>query len=558
MSNTAQKEAQPAQQQQQQPKPLKKRAVVSSFIFKFPEGYPPAGKKPLVALFRRSGQVSTYCHRLAPISGSIDPNDPVPLATAWRELQEETTLDPSSLTLFRKGKEYSFGDPDIGREWTVYPFGFRLKSKEEGGRGEEGIRTDWEHEGWEWHDPDAVLAVTDEEAFGGVPRLKESLRRVWFEGDFGPQSTAGRTLAAGLERLQTDHESGSRQLAAIALGVFRETIVEMGGPDGGDIEAWWEKVRMAAWHLWKNGRESMGAPILNALIAALVDIEPIVLDTEGKENKRDRILAAIDRLIEKRKTTTARVSDAFASYIQRNVLEKKENESLTILTLSASSTIRDCIVHAAIASEAQFVDLRVLESRPLYEGVTIASSILSDFRSRSDAPRIHISIYTDASAALASGGVDIFLLGADRISADGAVSNKTGSLPAILSARCVSPSTKIVVLSELEKVAEPGDPHAHVVEENNPEEVIQAWRHNGVKGLNVIDESLKTQAQAETEQKDVKATVSVKNIYFEWVQPEMINGFDAYVCEEGVRTVSEIQERSTWVGRQIERFFGRL
>ena len=42
-------------EQQQKPQ-LKKRAVVSSFIFKYPED----GGKPLVALFRRSDKVSTY------------------------------------------------------------------------------------------------------------------------------------------------------------------------------------------------------------------------------------------------------------------------------------------------------------------------------------------------------------------------------------------------------------------------------------------------------------------------------------------------------------------
>jgi translation initiation factor 2B subunit (eIF-2B alpha/beta/delta family) len=451
----------------------------------------------------------------------------------------------------------------VGRQWTIYPFGFRLKGKEEGGRGEEGIRTDWEHEGWEWHDPDAVVAVDDDEAFGGVPRLKESLRRVWFEGDFGPQSTAGRKLAVGLERLQTDHESGSRQLAAMALGTFREVIVDMGSTGQVGNEIWWEKVRMAAWHLWKNGRESMGAPILNALIAALVDIEPIVLDTEDKGNKKDRVLAAIDRLIENRKSTTARVSDAFASYIQENILNQKDKYSLTILTLSASSTIRDCIVHAAITSNAQLLVLRVLESRPLYEGVTIASSILSDFRSRANAPRVQITIYTDASAALASGGVDILLLGADRISSSGAVSNKTGSLPAVLSARCISPSTKVVVLSELEKVAEPGDPHTHIVEENNPEEITRAWRQSNVKGWHVLEAALKAQSEEHPEEQreqkgKVHATVSVKNIYFEWVRPEAINEFDAYVCEDGVLSVDDIRKRSAWVGMQIEKFFGSL
>lgn len=41
--------------QQQKPQ-LTKRAVVSSFIFKFPED----GGKPVVALFKRSDKVSTY------------------------------------------------------------------------------------------------------------------------------------------------------------------------------------------------------------------------------------------------------------------------------------------------------------------------------------------------------------------------------------------------------------------------------------------------------------------------------------------------------------------
>lgn len=49
------------QERRQQPEvtkqPLKKRAVVSSFIFEFPED----GKgKPVVALFRRSDKVNTY------------------------------------------------------------------------------------------------------------------------------------------------------------------------------------------------------------------------------------------------------------------------------------------------------------------------------------------------------------------------------------------------------------------------------------------------------------------------------------------------------------------
>jgi translation initiation factor 2B subunit (eIF-2B alpha/beta/delta family) len=68
---------------------------------------------------------------------------------------------------------------------------------------------------------------------------------------------------------------------------------------------------------------------------------------------------------------------------------------------------------------------------------------------------LQLTVYTDASAALASKEVDFVLLGADRISDSGSVSNKTGSLPAVLSARHVCPVAKVLVLSELEKVAAP-------------------------------------------------------------------------------------------------------
>ena len=106
-------------------------------------------------------------HHLAPVSGSIDPNEE-PLPAAWRELSEETSLDATSVSHWRTGKPFTFADASVGRQWTIYPFAFRLKDPSEGGQGEKGIRIDWEHEGWQWFDPDTVV---DSEEFGGVPRL---------------------------------------------------------------------------------------------------------------------------------------------------------------------------------------------------------------------------------------------------------------------------------------------------------------------------------------------------------------------------------------------------
>jgi translation initiation factor 2B subunit (eIF-2B alpha/beta/delta family) len=196
-----------------------------------------------------------------------------------------------------------------------------------------------------------------------------------------------------------------------------------------------------------------------------------------------------------------------------------------------------------------------LESRPLFEGVSLASSILSSYQNRQGGdndedgrPKLKVTLYTDASAALASADIDILLLGADRLAADGAVSNKTGSLPAVLAAKHVSPQARVVVLSEVDKVA---TQDGHSEESNPPAEVMRGWREAAIggrlKGLDVVD--------ATAGYGPATVAVEVKNIYFEWVPPGLV---DAYITNEGIKGVSDIQRRSKWIGEQIGRFFDDL
>lgn len=482
-------------------------------------------------------------HHLAPISGSIEQNESSATA-AWRELQEETTLTSRDIELWRWGKPYTFSDESVGRQWTIYPFAFRLKDADEGGRGEEAIKIDWEHEGWGWYDP---ADVKDDGQFGGVPRLAESLRRVWFEAHMNAE--ASQALRSGLEELKNDHQSGSHELTTIALKGLRDVLVYLRSDD-----KWWETARIAAWHLWKNGRESMGAATLNAFLGILADMEEMVGKGLDGESRWDRVLAVVDHHLENRRAMSKDIKDTFSSYLKTNFLANapESPSTLTLLTLSASSTIRDSILDAFASLPISHLDLRILESRPLFEGASMASSLISEFQSKflSSDRDMNLTVYTDASSALAATDVDFVLLGADRICSTGWVSNKTGSLPAILSTRHVSPSAKVLIFSELEKVAEPGVEDGHQTEDNDPTEVIRPWLENDVKGVKVLEEKLRG-AHAETG----NCIVGVKNVYFEWVPADLI---DAYICEEGTLDVNAIQQKAQEVREKAERYFGSL
>ncbi|KAI3324426.1 translation initiation factor eIF-2B subunit family protein [Xylariaceae sp. AK1471] len=511
--------------------PIKKRAVAGSFLFKIPNG---DDKQARVALFRRSGKVRTYQHKLAPCSGSVEEYDANPLATALREIQEETTLPPSSLDLLRIGKPYTFTDDSIGREWTINPFAFRLKDATEGGKGEEGITLDWEHDGIEWFDP---MQVSGSDEFGGVPKLINSLRRVWPEYDLG--SEAGRALTEGLQRLRDDHEHGARELAGMAVSTFRDVIRHMGHSQPID-ESWWSKALMAAWHICQS-RPSMGAAITTTIIKALDVVRASYLTDLTPAEKIQYMTRALDEQLAQRVSVTDRIRHSFIDYIRSDILrDRPDQENISILTLSSSSTISSCLLQAA-STLSVALDLRVLESRPLYEGVSLASKMLKEAAQGS---KLKVTLYSDASVALAVRGIDLLLLGADRLSSAGDVNNKIGSLPAVLTARHVTPNMKVLVLSETEKIAGPGSVEEHSPEENDPSELSRAWKGT-VEGAQLVEYAL-----ASDDQK-----VAIKNAYFEWVPADFI---DAYVTEEGTWGKEQIQQQSNWIGKKIEQYFGDL
>jgi translation initiation factor 2B subunit (eIF-2B alpha/beta/delta family) len=195
------------------------------------------------------------------------------------------------------------------------------------------------------------------------------------------------------------------------------------------------------------------------------------------------------------------------------------------------------MIEAFASLDISTLELHILESRPLFEGVNFASSILSKFREqfKDSTDRLDVSLFTDAAAAIAVKGADIVLLGADRISKAKGVSNKTGSLPLVLAAKHVTPSAKIVVLSELEKVnGESGiiDDEKH--EDNDPREVLRTWKADGVKDVGRVEAALSSGQES-------GSTVTVRNVYFEWIPLSFI---DAFVSGEGVLSDTRIHEKA--------------
>jgi translation initiation factor 2B subunit (eIF-2B alpha/beta/delta family)/8-oxo-dGTP pyrophosphatase MutT (NUDIX family) len=523
---------------------LERRTVVSVLIFP----HRPQSSRPFrVLLFRRSAKVRTYQNKLAPVAGSVEVDDKDPLAAAWRELKEETGFGPQQLELWRRGIGFEFTDQNAvstresaqrkGRIWRVWPFAFCLKKTvpdHDGDVNKLGLELDWEHTGCEWK---AVYDVLEGKILHDcVPKLEVTLAQLWVD----PSSA----LHQKLEALRLDHEHGARELATMAIRSL-STLVEhsQATSHADDLAAWWECFRQQAFHLAFNARPSMGAAISSAIAMALKDIKSII--EVSQPNALDRVQQSLNSSIARRGRISQQVSDQFSTFLQhwftRSQHEKAGTRSVKILTLSSSSTIKAAILHALDADASLSIELRILESRPLNEGARFAQDLTDEAQKRREKgcdstcfhDRLRIILASDASVGLLSRGIDLVVIGADRISAAGDVSNKTGSLAAVLVSKTVTnDSVQVVCISETEKIAVPGIPEEHLEEDNAEEELNSGWQLRRSALWNEM--------------------VTVRNVYFEWCAADYI---DRYICEHGILSTNDIRQKSKETAALIETAF---
>lgn len=463
------------------------------------------------------------------------------MAAAKRELHEETKLDWSDLQLGFTGVPFSFSDVLAQRSWTVHPFGWTLLVDDS------KIKLDWEHDSWSWYEPEHV----DQILHDCVPRLETSLRRVFFGnggifGDssaFTPTSQAGIRFTAGLNSLRNDKTNGARVLATNAVETLRSLIEVL--EDGMNH---WRALQLVAYHLIYSGRPSMNAAIGSAVIDALSQIQECTAPLMKEE-----ALAKLEDCINKREAVSKTISEACTSFIQTQVRENS-NPSVNILTISSSSTIASAIINLLSTRNDIQVNAFILESRPACEGVSMAAELLN--RKPANA-RLHITIAPDSHAAFFAQKLNsdqnpaILLIGADRISPSGHVSNKMGSCAAAVLMKTFATSSKVVVLSETDKIAKPTNLELyrdgkedtqkemteHSPESNDTAEVRRIWEGMTPDADQVMDEAL------------------VENVYFEWVPNKYI---DEYITELGPLDKTVIRSKSLDKAKLEEETLGNL
>lgn len=535
---------------------LEKRTVVSVLLFSL------TPTKPYrVLLFRRSEKVSTYRKKLAPIAGSVELDDKTPLDAAWRELKEETCLGPQQIELWRRGPGFQFTDEKavvgkdgkgetVGRTWHVWPFAFRFKKElvdEHNNVVDPSVfKMNWEHLNLEWNFVEDILdgKILDQ----CVPRLEITLGQVWVD----PESQ----LYKGMEELRLDHTHGARELATMAIKSLVRIIErddsqqrekKMGTLSSEGLERWWKDVRLQAFHLAFNARPSMSAAISSAIVNALQAAQSIV-DTGGPTVMED-VKSTLEAYVARRTEIARRVSEQFSTLLKGMFPSTNQDESdrtvpIKIMTLSFSSTIKAAILHALDEDETRTIELCILESRPLFEGASFAQALTKEAQDRLQGqkagPQIHsrlrIYVSTDASVGVLSRDADLLIIGADRISESGDVSNKTGSLPAVLTSKEVTHgSIKVICISESDKIAPPGAAEEHSEEDNNKAEVTRTWTTN----LSSCWDEM----------------VTIRNVYFEWVPAKYI---DLYVCEDGVLGQDDIKTKSRLVADLTTKAFSDL
>jgi translation initiation factor 2B subunit (eIF-2B alpha/beta/delta family) len=199
-----------------------------------------------------------------------------------------------------------------------------------------------------------------------------------------------------IEDLRNDNTSGANELINKALEIIKirlKTIEEPNKEIKGDLLDIAKKVI--------NSRPSM-APLINTIGFLIHDLEKIT-----KKVIEERINQFYVDRAEREKA----LAQTFHTF-----LTNKKISAPKIMLISYSSTI----LNQLIKNKDYNFELFILESRPLLEGIRVAETLSSYFKT---------NLIIDAAMGKFIDQIDFVLIGVDSVLKDGSIINKIGTFP---------------------------------------------------------------------------------------------------------------------------------
>ena len=350
--------------------------VVSSFLL----------SDQRILLLRRSNRVGSYRGRWSGVSGYLEEGDE-PLQRAKIEIQEELGLSSPQVSLVRSGEILRTFDEQKDTVWIIHPFLFEAH--------EPKLRLDWENSESRWISPD------DLRSFDTVPNLKEVFERVRW--DLQATASALFSSSRSVNDLGRDRVHGASFLGRRSIEVLAE-VARVSRADS--INALFSNLLSMVLELRKVQRNM--ANIRNLTGRFLFEAEAARQTTTSLDNYRETVAT----LAQKAQTD----AEAAAEDASRNTVPTLPEEG-HVLTHSYSSTVRRAL-ELAVKGKRKLT-VYVIESSPGLEGKQLAKDLIDI--------GVPVKLIADSAVNSIISDIDMVIVGADSVLANGSVINKIGT-----------------------------------------------------------------------------------------------------------------------------------
>ena len=367
---------------------LEYRDVVTSFI-QF------AGK---ILLLHCSSEVGSYRGRWAAVSGYLEEAED-PAERAVSEIGEEVGLTSEQVKLVRAGEPVRVYETDSDVVWVVHPFLFEAN--------ELTINLDWKHIEFHWVHPDVLRE------YETVPGLSEAFDRVRWDLQTVPVALS--PIARQVVEIGQDRTHGASYLGRRVIETMRDVarLSEAGSPE--DI---FHDLLFVAFQL-RNAQPSM-ATLRNLVAKLLYRIDCRRFESNSGKEFRQLVRRIADEQLESVKRSLDKASENCCAFLPEHCM---------VLTHSYSSTVNKSLELAYQSGKR--LEVYVTESLPGGEGAALTKDLA--------AKGIQARLISNVESSSGMPPVDLVLVGADSVMANGSIVNKIGTrkIAALSNARSI-------------------------------------------------------------------------------------------------------------------------